>query len=430
MKTFLRCDCWRKAGKKRTVRVTGCDHKRAFQFRDGGRVLPPIMTPFRDATEAERWAGKYRENYFRRKTGQPTVPLEGDDTTTTSEAQSAGTVRLADLQARFDAWLLTALRPSAQKYSRTVASFVSFVGGEKLLHTTGSPDIERWRTMRRESLAINGTASKVATPKFRKAPRKVRLQTINTNLIALRTFYRQAELWYGFRSPFTAVLNANGERRSPIAKAKIGKGEKKIIVPLSADEVAEAVSFLPDPWGDVCLTTYHILPRLSEVLHLDRSQVGIGSLPDGTQYGWMIRDLKSQEDAERIRIPLLVARRLLARAASLPAGERRLFYTVNPKTASGDLRRLFDKAGRPWSHHWFRHSGITTMKDRGDVNDKAIATLAGWRGTAQLATYNHVSDRAVAHAGDGQAALFEAALKRAQAKKRGRGKVLMMGGAR
>jgi integrase len=406
MTVFLRCNCSRRAGKKRTERVSKCDHKWAFSFKVDGKPLPPKMTPHRNKTDAERWASTYRENHQRRKEGRPLIPLDGDSTSTPREGATA--VRLEELVARFDTWMAAELPKSAVRYAQVGRTLCTVLGADRLVHTIDPDAIEKWRSARLAQTAINGHASKKTNPKILHG-RKVSRATINSDLIAVRALFRQAHAWYGNRSPFTPVL-IDGRMRCPIRKYKHA-GRRKEIVAMTPDEVAFAVDRLPVPFGFICRITYEVLPRISEVLKLQRAEVGIMTRLDGSRHGWMYRKLKGVEKPRKVAIPLDLAESLIALGKECPTDDPRLFR-MEQKTASGLFRMHFDALGMRCSHHWFRHAGISAMLDRGDVDHQAIQELAGWTTLERLKDYGHVSKRAIAYAGDGNAALLAAARNR------------------
>jgi integrase len=376
MKVFLRCTCG-----SRDTRARGCDHKWASQFKYKGAVVP-LQTPFTNKADAVADAIRQRANWIKRATGQP---LEDDDLRGPKGGQRLDAVRAAYLQdcvGRITPDTLVA-------YTRILARFVAVLGADTLIHTLTPFDVNRWRTAR-----TSGHDGR----------RPVSRETVNSELIPVQGLLRFAGVAHRL---FGESVTVNGAKVPGIQKWAEQKRARKHR-PLTRDELALVWQRLPDPYDLITRVTFEALARLSEVLFLQRQDVGTSRAADGAHVGWMIRQLKGGQ-TRRSALPLDLARQLMALGA---APDAYLFADIlnlelprkkNVKNVSRQFRRLFDRLDLAGvCHHAFRHTGITTMLDRGE-SDLAITQHAGWTSPQQLPTYGHVSDASARRAVDGNA---------------------------
>lgn len=371
MKVFLRCACG-----SRDSRTRGCTHKWASQFKYLGAVVP-LQTPHINKQDAVNDAIRQRDTWIKRAKG---LPVDDD--------VPAGATTLAALR---DTFLREAIGSVTDEtlvaYTRMTAGFVAVLGGSTLVHTLTPVDVNRWRSARLEGL--NG--------------RPVSRATVNSELIAVQRMLRFGGVAHRL---FGASVTVHGQSVPGITRWKDQKHARKHR-PLTREELERAWSRLPDPFDVICRVTYETLARLSEVLFLQRKDVGTSRGHDGQPVGWIIRQLKGGT-TRRSSVPLALAVLLLARASRpeaflfaelLPPGRTRL---QQMRYVSRAYRRLFDALGLRCSHHTFKHSGVTAMLDRGE-SDLAIVQHAGWTTPAMLPTYGHVSDASARRAVEGNA---------------------------
>ena len=375
MKVFLRCTCG-----TRDTRARGCVHKWASQFKYKGAVIP-LQTPFTNKADAVADAIRQRANWIKRATGQP---IDDDDLRGPRGGRRLDAVRAAYLQdcvGRLTAETLLA-------YARILARFVAALGADTLIHTLTPFDVNRWRSGR-----TSGADGR----------RPVSRATVNSELIPVQGLLRFGGIAHRI---FGAEVRVHGATVPGIQKWADQKQARKHR-PLTREELALIWERLPDPYDLITRVTYEALPRLSEVLYLQRQDVGTSRGPDGRPVGWITRQLKGGE-SRRSALPLELAVVLMART---PQPDAYLFADIldetlsrrkNVKNVSRKFRRLFDRLGLAVCHHALRHTGITTMLDRGE-SDLAITHHAGWTSPQQLPTYGHVSDASALRAVDGNA---------------------------
>jgi integrase len=373
MKVFLRCSCG-----TRDTRARGCAHKWASQFKYKGAVIP-LQTPFTNKADAVADALRQRATWIKRATGQPV-----DDEDVTGQGRRLGEVRadyLQDCIGRITPQTLTT-------YTRILALFVDIVGATTLIHTLTPFDLNRWRSAR-----LDGVGGR----------RPVSRATVNSELAAVQGLFTFAGVSHRL---FGAFVTLNGAKVPGILRWPAQKHARKHR-PLTREELACAWQRLPDPFDLITRVTYETLARLSEVLFLRRQDVGTSRGADGHPSGWIIRQLKGGQ-TRRSALPLDLARVLMARRADpaallfhelLRPGQTRL---AQMRYVSRAYRRLFDQLGLRCSHHTFKHTGITTMLDRGE-SDLAITQHAGWTSPKMLPTYGHVNDASARRAVDGNA---------------------------
>ena len=375
MKVFLRCTCG-----TRDTRARGCAHKWAAQFKYKGAVIP-LQTPFTNKADAVADAIRQRATWIKRATGQP---VEDDDIAGPKGGQRLDAVRAAYLQDCVG----RITDDTRLAYTRILARFVAVLGADTLIHTLTPFDVNRWRTAR-----TSGTAG-----------RKVTRDTVNSELIPVQGLLRFGGVAHRI---FGETVTVNGAKVDGVQKWPAQKKVRKHR-PLTRDELALVWQRLPDPYDLITRVTFEALARLSEVLFLQRQDVGTSRDADGSHVGWIIRQLKGGQ-TRRSSLPLDLARQLMALGA---APDAYLFADIldpaisrkkNTKNVSRQFRRLFDRLDLAGvCHHAFRHTGITTMLDRGE-SDLAITHHAGWSSPQQLPTYGHVSDASARRAVDGNA---------------------------
>jgi integrase len=281
--------------------------------------------------------------------------------------RTAGRVTLQTLATRYHEFHAGHFPRSYENARRAVNHFVRVTGGERDIRTITGADVEHFRAVRlSEQMART---------------------SIRTETISVRALFRQSEAWYGTRSPWAVTVTQEGEKRRGVPAFQVDEEEVQVATP---DEVRRTFAELPAPYNLFCAVTYYVLPRLSEVLTLRRDQVGVTVGRDGQATGFLVRRLKGGRQ-KRVGIPLWLAERLMAHVLT-PEQEVLFPDHVNSDRVSGDLCRLFVRAGLPHLHHHvFRHTGITRMLD-GGATPVSIMQLAGWTSLRQLTRYGHVSD--------------------------------------
>ena len=349
--------------KKRCKCVDACAHNYGYDFKHKGQEYRKSCHTANKKL-AERIALKvYNQTVGTRAGLAPDGPV---------------TARLSELVAQYTDWITGAYPNSAERQIRPVQLFADFLEGDPPIVGIESFDLERWRTARAKDVARS---------------------TTQRDFYAVRSMFREAETWYpGLTSPCP----------------KGWKMDDDEIQIFSDEDLLTAFAQLP-PWlAEIARVTYECLPRISEVLTLTKHDVG----PD-----WIWRRLKGGKRMRHAVSPELCA---ALRARLVRPGQVHIFETRSGKNGRGPWVRMqaksvssrytywFRKLEMPgFTHHTFRHTGITQMLDDG-VNPRVIQKLAGWANLAMLQRYGHVRDREMLRAVTGNAAKLKGLREGAQ----------------
>lgn len=185
------------------------------------------------------------------------------------------------------------------------------------------------------------------------------------------------------RGCFSRAVEWNRIEKSPCDAVKLYKVDDARIRVLSDDEIREVLHADPIV-ALICRVTLECLPRLSEVLHIDRTHIGASWVEIRRKGGYVDRITISDDLRERLLSTPMPA--LTQQAASVRIAR--------------ELRRLKILGA---SHHTMRHTGVTLMLERGE-NPRAIQRLAGWSSLRMLERYGHARDAALRQAVTGNAA--------------------------
>lgn len=247
------------------------------------------------------------------------------------------------------------------KTEKTLRAFLAVVG-RIALKDVAPFTVERWRQER--------------------AKQKVSKATINRELNIVRGCFSKAVEWRRL-----AV--------SPLSSVKAYKVDDQRVRVLSDEELKLVLA--GDPFvALMCRVTLECLPRLSEVLAIEKSHIGPNWIEFRRKGGRVTRAFVT--DALRAD--------LLARAHDngFVFGEGKAGKLPTQQTATGrvihELRRLKIQDA---SHHTMRHTGVTLMLERG-VNPRVIQALAGWTSLRMLERYGHARDAEMQKAVAGNAA--------------------------
>lgn len=189
------------------------------------------------------------------------------------------------------------------------------------------------------------------------------------------------------RGCFSRAVEWGRIDKSPCASVKAYKVDDQRVRVFSDEELRRIVQDA-EPWVSlVCRVTLECLPRLSEVLGIERHHIGPTWIEMRRKGGRVERVVVSDD----LRTKLL----------EQPGDP--VFGKISEQAASvrivRELRRLKIENA---SHHTARHTGVTLMLERGE-NPRAIQRLAGWSSMRMLERYGHARDAAIRSAVAGNA---------------------------
>jgi integrase len=345
MRLYKRCDC----------PETGCSHSLWYGFKHKGK-------PYRGSTfTANRKLALRIATRARNKVVGERAGLEMDD-----EAAPLQPL-LSEARVQYINWAKGDHPATAESEDLRVLTVFQDILDDKRLDAYTPFDIERWRTARLKSGVVRNTVIR--------------------NTIVLQGFFSKARIWHKLKA-------------SPFDKVDGWKPDETKRLTLDDRQLHIAFTELPAPYCFVCRVTLESLARLSEVLGLQRTDLG----PSWIQ----IKRKGGRVDLVTVSADLLADLR-----AWCPLDRKYVFANepgdrlpMDADTASANMTREFRRIGlEGFSHHCFRHTGVTLMLENG-VNPRAIQQLAGWSSLRQLARYGHARDAESRRAVEGNAAYY------------------------
>jgi integrase len=339
-----------------------CSHPLHYQFKHKGQLYRGT-TYTANTVLARRYADKVRQDTI----------ADGVGLSTGWRAPTLSTHIAAYVEHQKGEFPRTASRDE-----RVLQTFFDVVGDKRIDQVTQF-DVERWRAARAKQASRN---------------------TVERDEHAVRGCFTYAEELYK-KQKFT----------SPCAELKAWKPDEQKRHALSTDELAIALQRLPPRLALICRITVECLPRLSEVLDLQRSDLG------STWIGFR----RKGGAVTKVQASTGVLTALWAMfetdtqqwAFGDPSDEERKdlvawLIAVQARTSVA-FTRAFRGIGLPGvCHHILRHTGVTLMLERGE-NPRVIQELAGWSSLRMLEKYGHVRNEAQARAVAGNAAVVAAA---------------------
>jgi integrase len=248
---------------------------------------------------------------------------------------------------------------TAEKSIRVMTAFLAAIGDEPVKKI--SPfTISKWKLARAKDVSQS---------------------TVNREMNVLRGMFSQAVVWRKLKE-------------HPMAEVDAFAVDDRRVRVLSDDEL-RAVLACDDAFvALVCRVTLECLPRLSEVLGIERSHIGPSWIEFRRKGGKVTRAAVTDD----------LRRELLARSGQRIFGEGDANTIPTEQTASNRIARKLQALGiLDASHHTMRHTGVTLMLERG-VNPRVIQTLAGWSSLRMLERYGHARDAEIRRAVEGNAA--------------------------
>jgi len=334
--------------KRRCDCAVPCDHPWWYKFKHNGQEYR-ASTKTANKKLAERIATRVRNNVIGERAG---LKMEPD-----APQPLFSAARKEHLE-----WARGAYPASADKTAYVLVEFEAVLGDRRLDEYKGF-DIERWRSAR---AAL------------------VKRSTVDREFNIVRAFFTRALVRHKLAvSPFVTV-----------DPWKVDDNKRLVF---DDDQLQTAFTYLRPDLALIGRVTIESLARLSEVLGIQRTDLGPSWIQIRRKGGKVDRVTVTQELLADLRKYC----RLDGDYVFSQGGDQR---PMTQTAASMTFTRWFRAIGLPsYSHHCFRHTGVTLMLENG-VNPRTIQKLAGWTSMRMLERYGHPRDAEARRAVEGNAA--------------------------
>jgi len=260
---------------------------------------------------------------------------------------------------------------ATEKDARILPTLQAVIG-DKRLDAITAWDIDRWRRARLKVVSNGAPLSR---------------STVNRELAIVAACFARAVQWGSLE-------------RSPLDAVEAWEVDDTPIRVLTAAERVIVLTQLKPLHAMLCRVTLEALLRLSEVLTLQRTDLGPASIQRRLK-GGRVR-----------RIPVSPA--LVADLRAWLRTPDQVYVFGDPPPPSKSISALMTVDFRAnglhgISHHTMRHTGVTDMLEDG-ISPVAIREYAGWTSLRMLERYGHLRDAELQRATTGTAARNTAAL--------------------
>lgn len=329
MRLYKRCGC---------TASTKCAHALWYEFEVRGRV-------YRRSTRTDN-----RQTASRIAERRRLAVLDGTDA-----SQIPPTHQLRDHITHYCAF--TAAKNATAYKDRAILDRLLAVTGEVAITDVSPFVIERWKLERAKAVSKS---------------------TVNRELHVVRGCFSRAVDWH--------LIATN-----PCQAVRAYRVDDTRIRVLTDAEIRTVLQEADPTVALICRVTLECLPRLSEVLAIERQHVG----PSWVEFR------RKGGRVDRAPVSPALHALLVSRGDGCLFGEGPTHQPPYQQRASQRIGRELVRLGIPdASHHTMRHTGVTLMLEAG-INPRAIQQLAGWRSLRMLERYGHTRDfelrRAVTH---------------------------------